>query len=112
MIKKKKLRFIIANVLIITVILLSNFVFHAEDLQTFTAFISLIPIFAIFKFDGRIPVAYAILMLVFAAVVLGVYNDETLANVFAIYAYWLLVVGVVCLFIEYVREERKIRRRA
>ena len=109
---EKNLKFVIANLLIIMIILVSHFVFHAEDLQTFTAFISLIPIFAIFKFDGRIPVAYAILMLVFAAVVLGVYNDESLANIFAIYAYWLLVDGVVCLFIEYVREERKIRRRA
>ena len=109
---KKKLKMMIPNLLVICSILVSHFIFHCEDLSTFIAFIVLVPIFAIFKFDGRIPVAYAILMLVFAAVVLGIYNDETLANIFAIYAYWLLVDGVVCLFIEYVREERKIRRRA
>ena len=108
----KWLRVIVPNVLVVASILISHFVFHCEDLSTFIAFMILIPIFAVLKFDGRIPVAYAIFMLILAAAVLGFYNDENLANIFAIYAYWLLVVGVICLMIEYVREQRKIRRRA
>lgn len=109
---EKNLKFVIANLLIIMIILVSHFVFHAEDLQTFIAFISLIPIFAVLKIDGRIPVAYAIILLILAAVVLGLSGDENLADTIAIYVYWLLVVGVACLLIEYIREERKIRRRA
>jgi len=66
----------------------------------------LIPIFSILKFDGRIPIGYAILLLITAAALLSTGN-ENLANQVAIYAYWLLVVGVACLTIEYIREERK-----
>jgi hypothetical protein len=76
-------------------------------LETFLSFIILIPIFIYFKWDGRIPVGYALLMLILSAIILAFYKNEALANQVAIYAYWLLVVGVICLTIEYLREQRK-----
>lgn len=66
----------------------------------------MIPIFAYFKWDGRIPVGYALLMLILAAVTLAFLKNESLANQLSIYAYWLLVVGVVCLTIEYIKEQK------
>ncbi len=109
--KRKKLKLKIKNLLpfflVLISIILSHFIFHGEDLKTFLSFILLIPIFSFFKFDGRIPVGYALLMLILAAIVLAFYNNENLANQLAIYAYWLLVVGVVCLTIEFIREKGK-----
>ncbi|MCX7759274.1 MAG: hypothetical protein N2169_06690 [bacterium] len=89
-----------------TSILLSHFVFKGEDLKTFISFIILVPIFAYFKWDGRIPVGYALILLVLAAIFLSFMKNEAFANQLAIYAYWLLVVGVATLTIEYFREER------
>ncbi|MHA1595163.1 MAG: hypothetical protein ACTSXX_10535, partial [Candidatus Baldrarchaeia archaeon] len=71
---------------------------------TFISFIVLIPIFVIFKFDGRIPIVYALLVLTIAVIALTLYN-ETLANLLAIYAYWLLVVGIICLLVEFIKEK-------
>ena len=101
----------IPYILVLISIVLSHFVFEGEDLKTFFSFIVLIPIFAIFKFDGRIPVGYALLMLILAAIVLAFYKNENLANQLSIYAYWLLVVGVICLTIEYIREQRSSKRK-
>jgi 4-amino-4-deoxy-L-arabinose transferase-like glycosyltransferase len=102
----------IPYILVLISIVLSHFIFKGEDLKTFLSFIVLIPIFAYFKFDGRIPIGYALLMLVLSAIVLAFYKNENLANQLSIYAYWLLVVGVICLTIEYIREQRsyKIRK--
>ena len=88
-------------------ILISHFLLRENDLLTFLCFAVLIPIFVYLGFDGRIPVGYALLMLVVSAITLALYRNEALANQFAIYAYWLLVVGVVCLTIEQAREEHK-----
>ncbi|MHA1754914.1 MAG: hypothetical protein ACTSYR_05310 [Candidatus Odinarchaeia archaeon] len=60
---------------------------------------------AYFKLDFRIPVLIAILLLLFSAVILTV-NLETLANQGAIVAYYYLVVGVLGLFVDYLRENR------
>lgn len=92
--------------LVVFSILISHLIFHSNDLLIFISYIILIPIFAILKFDGRIPIGYAILLLIIAAVILAT-GDEDLANQLAIYTYWLLVVGVICLTIEYIREERR-----
>ena len=94
-------------ILVTTSIIVSYF--QSNDLIIFLSYIILIPIFAILKFDGRIPIAYAILMLIIAAILLA-YGNEDLANQAAIYAYWLLVVGVICLTIEYLREQREEKR--
>jgi len=84
----------------------AHFVF-TSDLGVFLSIIILIPIYVIFKFDGRILAGTAIILLITAAVILAIYNNEDAANLAAIYAYWFLVDGVVCEIIEYVREERQ-----
>ncbi len=92
--------------LVLISIILSHFIFKGEDLKTFLSFLLLIPIYVYLKWDGRIPVGYALLMLITAAIVLAFMKNEALANQLAIYAYWLLVVGVICLTIEYLREQK------
>ncbi len=112
-IKKKIKQSLISQIpylLVLVSIFLSHFIFKAQDLPTFLSFIVLIPIFTFFKFDGRIPIGYALLMLALSATVLAFYKNEILANQLSIYAYWLLVVGVVCLTIEYIREQRKSKK--
>ncbi|HEC89102.1 MAG TPA: hypothetical protein ENI44_00775 [Thermoplasmatales archaeon] len=91
--------------LIVTTAIITSY-YQNDDLLIFLSYIILIPIFTILKFDGRIPIGYAILLLIIAAVILATGNED-LANQLAIYTYWLLVVGVICLTIEYIREERK-----
>ena len=98
-------------ILVVIVILISHFMFYNDDLLTLVSYIFLILIFAFFHFDARIPIGYALLMLGLTAIALGFINNENFANQLAIYAYWLLVVGVTCLLIEYLREQRKLRRR-
>jgi len=91
--------------LIVTTAIITSY-YQNDDLLIFLSYIILVPIFAILKFDGRIPIGYAILLLIVAAIILATGNED-LANQLAIYTYWLLVVGVICLTIEYIREERR-----
>ena len=96
----------LSYILVVVVILVSHFVFQTEDFAIFLSFLILIPIFVFFQFDGRIPIGYALLMLALSALTLVFNKNESIANQFAIYAYWLLVVGTTCLLIEYLREQR------
>jgi len=96
----------LSYILVVIVILVSHFVFQTEDFAIFLSFLILIPIFVFFQFDGRIPIGYALLMLALSALTLAFNKNESIANQFAIYAYWLLVVGITCLLIEYLREQR------
>jgi len=96
----------LSYILVVIVILVSHFVFQTVDLAIFLSFLILIPIFVFFQFDGRIPIGYALLMLVLSALALAFNKNESIANQFAIYAYWLLVVGIICLLIDYLREQR------
>jgi hypothetical protein len=64
-------------------------------------FISLIQ-----KFDSRIPIAFALLLLFLTAIIL-VQGQEKAANQIAIYAYYFLVIGVVQQLIEYIRNPQE-----
>lgn len=92
--------------LLVTVILvITYFLLQFSDILTFVAFIVLVPIFLYYRFNGKIPVVFALIMFIIAGVVLSIPpNDLTAANVFAIYAFWLLVVGIICLTVQYIRE--------
>jgi drug/metabolite transporter (DMT)-like permease len=68
-------------------------------------FVILIPVFVIFKFDSRISLGCAILLLIFAAV-LTVIKEENFTDMLVIYSYWLLVVGTCCYLIELFREKK------
>lgn len=104
--KFKEFKVNLPDFLIAMVIFLSYFVFKNNELAIFISFIILIPVFVYFKFDSRISIVYAILMLILAAISLGLRNDEKLANQLAIYAYYLLFVGVMQMIIEEVRYGR------
>ena len=80
--------------------------FYSSILLTILPFILLILIFLYFKYDSRILVGFAIIILLLAGVILSITQNSNFANLFAIYAYWLLVVGVVCLIIDYIRERK------
>lgn len=93
-------------ILVISSIVVSHFAFESQNLPTLLSFLFLIPTFVHFQFDGRIPVGFAIWMLVLAAISAS-YGKTTLANQLAVYAYWLLVVGAACLTMESIRENGK-----
>ena len=54
------------------------------------------------KHDSRIPIAFALTLLALAACKLA-FTTETAANSTAILAYYLLCVGVIAQFIEYIK---------
>ena len=70
------------------------YAFSHNDLIIFLIFVSLVPIFAIWKFDGRIPIAYAILLLALAA------GIQSFGYPLALFSYWLLLAGISCLVID------------
>lgn len=89
-------------------ILISYFLVRKNDVITFFIFVILIPIFAIFRYDGRIPIGCAILLLIFTAISEFI-KGQGLADQLTIFAYWLLIVGTSCLLIELFRKNRSRR---
>jgi hypothetical protein len=103
---KALLIFQLPYILVIIAILISLFIFPDGNIATLLSFIVIIPFFVFFKFDSRIPIGYALIMLVLAAITLELIKNESFANQLAIYAYWLILVGTICLIIRYIRESR------
>jgi hypothetical protein len=62
----------------------------------------LIPVFAIFRFDGRIPLGYAVLLLIFMGI-LTFMKQESFIDQLAVCSYWLLMVGISSLLIDWFR---------
>jgi hypothetical protein len=89
--------------LVAAAILLSYFLFYNSDPLTLLSFAVLAVPFVHFRFSARIFAGFAALMLALSVVLFAVFSNPTYANQLAIYAYWLLVVGVICLIIEYKR---------
>ncbi len=77
-----------------------------SELITLAIFFAVLVIFAIKKYDSRIPIGFALMLLVLAAMELAFASADT-ANQLAIFAYYCLVVGVLLQLIEYVREKPK-----
>jgi hypothetical protein len=71
-----------------------------NDTAIFLIFMLLVPIFAICRFDGRIPIGAAVLLLVLAAVLPGFELP------LALFSYWLLLVGITCLLIDLIRNRK------
>lgn len=92
---KRKIPFVLVAISII----ISYFLVQKNDLVTAIIFLVLIPIFAVFRFDGRVPLGYAVSLLIIMAI-LTFSKVGSLADIFAIYVYWLLLVGTLCLLIE------------
>lgn len=73
-----------------------------DEILQLGIFFALFLIFIIKKHDSRIPIAYALIMLLISAFLLA-FETENAANQSAILAYYLLCVGVITQFIEYIR---------
>ncbi|MBD3155380.1 MAG: hypothetical protein GF368_01870 [Candidatus Aenigmarchaeota archaeon] len=72
----------------------------------FFALLGYVPISIIFSLDPRYPIGIALLLLIICAIVLF-QGFEDYANRIAIYAYYGLVVGVILMFVDYVRNSNK-----
>jgi hypothetical protein len=94
----------VSIVLTAVLIILYNF-FPRDELRSFFLLGMLIPIFAVYKFSPSVPIGFGILFLIIAAGFTSVKN-ETLASHMAISSYLLLIVGVTCMLIEFIRKER------
>jgi hypothetical protein len=77
------------------------YTFSHSDMIVFLIFLCLIPIYAVWKFDGGIPIGYALLLLAIAA------GKQSLGYPLASFSYWLLLVGVCCLLIDFVRNKKQ-----
>jgi len=86
-------------------LILLSYASQGNDLKKFLGLMVLIPIFTLYRFDGRIPIGFALLTLVFAAIVLSL-NQSNLAHELALRCYFLLIVGISCLIIEFIRKMR------
>ena len=85
-------------------IILYNF-FPRDEFRSLILLGMLIPIFAVYKFSPSVPIGFGILFLIIAAGFTSMKN-ETLAAQMAISSYLLLIVGVACTFIAFIRKER------
>lgn len=73
-----------------------------NELTQLSAFVVLLTIIIIRKYDSRVPIAFALILLALAAFQLA-FTTEAQANNTAILAYYLLCVGVIAQFIEYLK---------
>ena len=92
----------IPYLLVLAAVAIANFT--KSEILTLAIFLALLIIFAKQKYDSRIPIGFALLLLVITAFVLA-FSSEALANRIAIYSYYYLVVGVVLQLIGYIREK-------
>ena len=84
--KEKNKNLLISQIpylLVILSLFVSYFIFQTENLATFLSFFILIPLFIFFRFDGRIPIGYALLMLALSVGALVFNKNESFANQFA-----------------------------
>jgi uncharacterized membrane protein len=65
-----------------------------------------IPLSLKLKLDERYPIAVAIFLLILSAITLAQGFEER-ANLIAIYAYYFLVIGIILLFIDFLRNKEK-----
>ena len=94
---------IIPFVLTTASIIVSCYLLQKNEIITLLIFVILIPIFVTFRFDGRIPLGYAILLLFIIGVLTFMKYS---ANPLVVISYWLLIVGTSCLVVELLREKR------
>ena len=74
------------------------------DLRTLLLYAVLIPVFSIYRFDSRILIGCAIILLVIGAVLISQKADETVKRL-AILSYWFLVAGIICILIDFYRKK-------
>jgi DMSO/TMAO reductase YedYZ heme-binding membrane subunit len=97
----KSIEGMIPFVLIVICVVAARFI--DSEILVLAVFIVTLGIYAWRKYDSRMLVGTAIFLLVVCAALLASGSDGQ-ANDVAIWAYYFLVVGVLGLFIEYLRE--------
>lgn len=86
-------------------VLVIGFILVEDDLKTFLIYAGLIVVFSIFRFDSRIPVMFAILLLIIAGVFISQQQSDS-ASRLAVQSYLLLFVGISCVVIEFFKSMR------
>lgn len=81
-----------------------------SPVPTLVAFIFTLAIYILLRYDSRLFVGTAIFLLILSAGFLAG-GSSTGANEIAITAYYFLVIGVLDLFIEYLREGREAEKK-
>lgn len=84
--------YIAPHLLILVSILVTHFVIYEYQLIFFVIYALLIPLYIFLKFDGNIPIAYALGILTLQTVI-GFYKTESFVN--QLFIYWLLIVGII-----------------
>jgi hypothetical protein len=102
---KESSRLWIPSIIIFAIILLSYIVPRDED-KGLVFYLVLVPVFVIYRYDSRIIIAYGLLLMMLAALLASV-NTNFPANQLVVSSYWLLLVGVCCVFIELLRTRTK-----
>ena len=93
------------SLIIIFAVLIIDYILPGGDLQTFLLFAALTIVFSIYRFDSRIPIIFAIVLLLIAAMLIYQQKDDS-ANHLAVQSYLLLVVGIVCALVEFYRKTK------
>ena len=89
-------------------VLLLAYIMPQDDLITLLIFAVLLLAFSICKFDSRIPIIYAIILLVIAGVLTSQKADDS-AEKLALISYWLLVVGIIAVLIDFYRKTKPVQ---
>jgi hypothetical protein len=98
---------VIPFIITLAVILLAYFM-PQDDLITLLIFTVLLLAFCICKFDSRIPIIYAIILLVINGVLTSQKADDS-AERLALVSYWLLVVGIIAVLIDFYRNTKPVQ---
>ena len=96
--QKKMIPFVITLTVLVIWYLLPH-----DDLMMFVMLVVLTPLFCIYKFDSRIPIIFAILLLLIGGVLTSQQKDDA-ANRVVVQSYSLLIVGVVSIITELYRK--------
>lgn len=76
------------------------------EVLTLTIFVILIIIYSIFRFDPRVLIAYAILLLVIAGAL--TFQKSDYSSQMAVLSYWLISAGIICLIIDLYRRTKTV----
>jgi hypothetical protein len=98
---------VIPFIITLAVILLA-YIMPQDDLITLLIFTVLLLTFSICKFDSRIPIIYAIILLLIAAVLTSQKADDSVKRL-ALISYWLLVVGIIAVLIDFYRKTKVVQ---
>lgn len=81
----------------------------SSTLYSFLVFIGVFAIYATRKYDSRLLIGAAILILTVSAVELA-WGSEAYANTLSLWAYYFLVAGVLGSLVEYIRSPKEVSK--